>query len=112
MTKLSVSYFSTKSDEIRDSLGDIRLTYQKCTVLTPTSLVHIRWNTLCCGTSVATVDWYRLKTFCRVLKGDRKMLWREEFVTKRKPTRNDILMLSTFDDVGMSCRDAGATSKV
>jgi hypothetical protein len=72
------------------------LSYQKWTVLIPTSLVHNLRQMLCGAAGVSTaglvaVPWYRLKIGFRALKGVRAANWRVECCAKRILKRADIV---------------------
>ncbi len=70
--------------------------YQKCTVLTPTSLVHILWKKLCAGApstaGPAVVPCHRRKTGLRAWNELREKVCRVVCcAAKRMPTRADML---------------------
>ena len=69
------------------------VTYQKCTVFTPTGLFHRRWKVLCCSAAPASELWKRRPW----APGRRKGPWalrnaKRELLRKRKPTRDDMVV--------------------
>jgi hypothetical protein len=76
---------------------------QKCTVFSPTSLVHNRWKMLCCAAGApstvgvpATVCWYRRKRLLRCWrrrKGARKVVnWWVRERKRRRVEGEDMVM--------------------
>jgi hypothetical protein len=80
---------------------------QKCTVFSPTSLVHNRWKMLCCAAGApstvgvpATVCWYRRKRLLRCWrrrKGARKVVnwWVRE--RKRRRVKGEDMVMGEED---------------
>lgn len=67
-------------------------THQKCTVLTPTGLFQRRWKVLCCSAAPASELWKR-KPWAPVRRKGPVALRnaKRELLTKRNPTRDDIV---------------------